>query len=70
MLQAPGRDRLAAEPLEGAAAGEVALVEDLERDLAIEVDLGRPIDDRLPTAADLGLDAVAAELLARDEPQW
>lgn len=70
MLQASRRDGLAAEALEGAAAVEVPLVEDLQGDLAIEVDLGGPVYDRLSAAADLGLDAVAAELLARNEPQW
>jgi hypothetical protein len=69
VLEPAGGDGLAPEALERPAAVEVALVEDLQGDLPIQVELGRPVDDRLPAAADLGLDAVAAELLARYEPQ-
>src|SRR5690606_37497802 len=68
MHQAPGGDRLAAEALQGAGAGEVALVEDLERHLTVQVELGRAVDDGLAAAPDLRLDPVPAELLARDEP--
>ena len=68
VLEAPRGDRLAAEALRGPRSLQVAVVEDLQGHLAVQVDLRRAVDDRLAAAADLRLDAVAPERLSWNEP--
>ena len=57
--EATGVDRLPAEPLDERLIGDEVLVHDLDRDLAVEAQVGSAVDHRHAAAGDLRVDPVA-----------
>jgi len=65
VVDAGGDHRLAQEAAPEAVVGRQVRPQDLERDLAAEVELHRPVHLAHTAAPDAGLDAVAGDLDAR-----
>jgi hypothetical protein len=61
VVEARGGDPLAREPLEEAGVGRQLARHDLEGDRPVQRELGGPVDDRLPAAAQLRVDPIAAD---------
>ncbi len=67
MRELGDRARLAPEALQLVGVGRHLPVQELDRDLALEIDVERAIDRRHPAGADLGVEPVpAAELHAHE----
>ncbi|SII95339.1 Uncharacterised protein [Mycobacteroides abscessus subsp. abscessus] len=63
--EATGVDRLATEALDEGVIGDEVLVHDLDRDLAVETQVGAPVDHRHAAAGDLRIDPVP---VVEDDP--